>query len=192
MQSNGYKFDNFDKLKSLIKLEKTADGKPSENSVESNPWDALTPDEKESLVMSAGWHTKDMNLDITATGRKVLGQKWNEMSEGAQHAINTAIEGKNSPDPSGERAPSFETFSAIEKKLKKDEYTSADELKKDFQFFLDNKDSIIKSIREYLDTDERYKRKRSATKDEIAKNAYSQSLDLFAGAGGDMLSWCLS
>ena len=46
-----------------------------------------------------------------------------------------------------------------------------------------NEDQVIKDIRKSLDTDEKYKRNRANTKDEIAKNTYNAMLDRIIHVG---------
>jgi hypothetical protein len=82
---------------------------------------------------------------------------------------------------------SFEAITDFNKKLKSGEVT-ADELREQFQLLVDNKDKVVKSILAKLDTMDKYKRKRIATKQEIAKNTYDKWIDILPYASTDVFS----
>lgn len=68
-------------------------------------------------------------------------------------------------------------------KSTKDVTPKAQDIRDMFEKLVANKEQVIKDIRNSLDTDDRYKRKRSSTKDEIAKNTYDSMLDRFVYFG---------
>lgn len=153
-------------------------------STEKQPWEMTRDEYRKS-------NRKGSEVLSLSVGRKHQESVEQALSEGKPVPESVLKDYPDLKAKSGEGKPvTFDTYKDIRIKLKKNEF-DAKGLKENFQYYVDNKEAITKAIRDWLDTDPNYKRKRPSTKDEIAKKSYEDTLDAFAYAGHESISYVM-
>lgn len=87
----------------------------------------------------------------------------------------------------GESA-TFESVSDFGKRVKKGDVT-AQEVRDQFQFMLDHEADIKQSIMDYINSSDKYKRKRKDTKAKLVDDTFDRELQRLGYAGDNMLSY---
>lgn len=86
------------------------------------------------------------------------------------------------------KEPTFKHISEFGKRVQKGEAT-AQEVRDHFQYMLDHEAEIKQSIMDYINSSDKYKRKRKDTKEKLVNDTFDRELERLAYAGGDVIRY---
>jgi len=86
------------------------------------------------------------------------------------------------------KEPTFKHISEFGKRVQKGEAT-AQEVRDHFQYMLDHEAEIKQSIMDYINSNDKYKRKRKDTKEKLVNDTFDRELERLAYAGSDVMRY---